>query len=1014
MNEMKAKSSLLTILFLLGLLSPNLFAAEEQAGDGCNVDISDSLPAHNLLNSEAGVVVETVLADSCAEEHLNSNPAKYAAYCECNKVSPTADDEERFNKFMKNRKGLEKALAEKGELESSGATTSYLLFDALSKLKDNSIAYPETCSELLKAEDQQYQSCMSGDRLKDLQSISGLTDPNQIFKRIVPKGNESFYRDSTFDIMSFYGFGGNENRRLDFNLTMNPSMEKVNEVLEGNPQFSVAEEIIGPAVGKVLDKYDVKLSELFHNEEYSDQPEMLNMVSGNISRQFITNTYLGNDAKVLLAVAHEYFGEGPFNPNSLDVTVKLRVKAMEHAIKKNRKGSDVLEEAITSGQYLRSPIFLNAYLKNMIGQVKEKLDPDNKKTDQEISELLKDKKITEVLSEDERKSLYKQTFSEMIFKVIKNFKNLGSLCSSYRANFNKVCGDNSFEEETWDGADFINHAMAFNPKGTGVKIMCEKAFRHLKDESDGTDGAEVALDEKGFLGYLQHLGGVTYQSPGGEGESPVLTRRERPVMGTGHYTPNREIGTNNIPDSSYDMYRGVPVTSTSRVAPDSNSPEGGTPVGGNGGPVNYEITNFTSPDSNRRVLVDAIIKNDEKEIREVLSSKFADDMRPQPVFAKPGKQDNAGFFDTLENEVKPDQAIEDFMARNFALYDDNDSAASTADTSVDPNIFNDAKNDSGIFSAQNIPTRTVDFDELSDEEKKEYNETMSELDEKIDEGEKLAENGEKKLEKTEDDEEKLALQKQLDDLRKSIQDLKEQKENLANSVAQGAEDIRANLNQPATPKRQPASFEDKKYVSKVPSSTYRPASVKRKTPNFSTGSSFAGGGSGSYSGGSVNTPVAYVDGTAGYDGTIVTNGNAVGKSQTTKNPGPKLTASDAINFDKVILERTSTVLAPDVFSSYGQEQFEQYYRDHGTDPIVVKKQIEIVVGDKKETKDVYVYYFPEMKDGKINYVKRDPAAVISALRTVKSKKKVDEDLELIRRDIASHNELIKLFKQVID
>ena len=166
--------------------------------------------------------------------------------------------------------------------------------------------------------------------------------------------------------------------------------------------------------------------------------------------------------------------------------------------------------------------------------------------------------------------------------------------------------------------------------------------------------------------------------------------------------------------------------------------------------------------------------------------------------------------------------------------------------------------------------------------------------------------------------------------------------------------------------------------------------------------------------GPARSPVAYVDGTSGYRGTIVTNGNNVGTSQTVKNQRPNLTASDAVNFDKVILERASVVLAPDVFSSYGQDQFDQYYRDHGTDPIVVKKQVEVIVDDKKETKDVYVYYFPEMKNGKINYVKRDPAAVISAIRTVKSKKQVDRDLELIRRDIASHKELIKLFKQVID
>ena len=769
---MKAKSSIFTILFILGILSPDLFAAKEQAGDGCNVNISESLPAHNLLNSDAGHVVETVLADSCAEEYLNSTPAKYAAYCDCNKVSPTSGDKERFNKFMKKRKGLEKALIEKDELESSGATTSFLLFDALAKLKDNSISYPETCSELLKVEDEQYQTCMSGDHLKNLQSISGLTDPNHFFKRIVPSGSESFYNDSNFDILNFYGFVDNQ-RRLDAKFTTNPSLDSVNEVLEKNPQFSVAEEIIAPAVRNVLDKYEVSLSKLFHNREFSNQSETINNVSGDVSRQFITNTYLGNDGKVLLAVSHEYFGEGPFNPNALGVAQKLREKTIVYAREKGRQESAVLEEVIVSGQYLRSPIFLNTYLKNMISKVKEKVDPANEMSDEEISHYLKDKKISEVLNEDESKSLYKQTSGEMFFNVVKNFKNLNSLCRSYKTNFNKVCGDNNFEEETWDGVDFLDHGMAFNPKGTAVKIMCEKAFRHLKDESDGTDGAEVTLDENGFMGYLQHLGGFTSQNPSGDGGSPVYTRRQRPAMGTSHQRRGR-IDSNGSPDSSYDMYRGVQRTSTPTVAPNGNVSDGENATGGVAHQVSYEITNFTSPNDNRKVLVNAIIKNDEKEIRNVMSSKFSDDIKPQPVFAKSSKKESSGFFDTLENEVKPDRSIEDFMKRNFALYDDNDASASTADNFVEPNFFNDARNDSGIFNTSNIPTRAVDFDELSDEEKKEYNETMSELEDKIDEGEKLAQGGEEKLEKIEDEDEKSTLQKQLDDLKKSIEDLKKE------------------------------------------------------------------------------------------------------------------------------------------------------------------------------------------------------------------------------------------------
>ena len=189
-KEMKAKSSIFTILFILGILSPDLFAAKEQAGDGCNVNISESLPAHNLLNSDAGHVVETVLADSCAEEYLNSTPVSMLLIVIVIKSLSTSGDKERFNKFMK--KGLEKALIEKDELESSGATTSFLLFDALAKLKDNSISYPETCSELLKIEDEQYQNCMSGDHLKNLQSISGLTDPNHFLRESCRVGVKVF------------------------------------------------------------------------------------------------------------------------------------------------------------------------------------------------------------------------------------------------------------------------------------------------------------------------------------------------------------------------------------------------------------------------------------------------------------------------------------------------------------------------------------------------------------------------------------------------------------------------------------------------------------------------------------------------------------------------------------------------------------------------------------------------------------------------------------------------------
>ena len=131
---------------------------------------------------------------------------------------------------------------------------------------------------------------------------------------------------------------------------------------------------------------------------------------------------------------------------------------------KGRQESAVLEEVIVSGQYLRSPIFLNTYLKNMISKVKEKVDPANEMSDEGISHYLKDKKISEVLNEDESKSLYKQTSGEMFFNVVKNFKNLNSLCRSYKTNFNKVCGDNNFEEETWDGVDFLDHGMALQSK----------------------------------------------------------------------------------------------------------------------------------------------------------------------------------------------------------------------------------------------------------------------------------------------------------------------------------------------------------------------------------------------------------------------------------------------------------------------------------------------------------------------------------------------------------------------
>jgi len=1019
---MKAQFFVFTIFVSVSVfLSGKSYAVDLQAGPGCNIDIEESLPGYNVLNSSTGSVVETVLADSCADEHLNKVPVAYAGYCDCNKVVPSADDKLRFDKFMKRRVGLQKALDKKSELESSAETTSYLINDSLTKLHDNSIAYPESCAELMKLEEVEYNKCTSGDKLKELQSITGLTDPGKIFKKVIPTGNERFYKDTSFDIMTYFGFGGNSGQRLDFNHTTNPSLASVNEVLGKNPQFGVAKEVIGPAVGTVLDKYDVKLSKLFHNPEFDSTSNMINNVAGDVSREFISNINQPNAAKVLLAVAHEYFGEGDFNSHSLGVTVKLRVKAMEYAILKNRKGSDVLNEAITSAQYMKSPIFLETYLKKMMDKVRTKVDPSGEKSEKEISEELKDKKISEFLTEAERKDLYQDSVSDLFYKVIKNFKDLGALCTDYRVNFDLVCGDNSFDDEKYDGADFLSHAMAFNPKGTGVKIMCDKAFRHLRDESASTDGDSVELSESGFLGYLQHLGGVRVEEGPGSGMGPVLTTTRgtcKPQPGT--------IDGDSRPLPSYDMYQGLQVTSGLRVPPGGadgtnvgntgstvTNGSNSNPSGGQTGPstVSYQITNFSAPDNDRRMLVDAIIKNDEKEIRTVISDRF-NDRQIKPVFANDNTNRSSTFGS--ESPERLQSEIDQFVSENFALYDDNDSNKSIDTNFYTPDNSIFANNNGGLFNAGNVPTTPVDFDDLTDEQKKEYNDAVSELDEKIDEGEDLVDKGEKTLEEKDDDAEKTALQKQLDELRKSIDQLKKQKKGLEASVIQNREDIRVKDN-PA-PKRVPSSIEDKKYVTNVPNGSNSRATVRSVTPSFSGNTYSGGGGSGggSYSTGSDTTGVAYVDGSNGYSGTIVRNGNQVGKETTKKNPGPKAGNETAVNFDKVILERTSVVLAPDVFSSYGQDQFEQYYRDHGSDPIVVKKQVEVVISGKTEMKDVYVYYFPEMKDGKINYVKRDPAAIMSALQTVKSKKKVDTQLDITQREIARHNELVKLFKQVTD
>ena len=103
----------------------------------------------------------------------------------------------------------------------------------------------------------------------------------------MPSGSESFYNDSNFDILNFYGFVDNQ-RRLDAKFTTNPSLDSVNEVLEKNPQFSVAEEIIAPAVRNVLDKYEVSLSKLFHNKNSPIKVKrsimFLEMSQDNLSR----------------------------------------------------------------------------------------------------------------------------------------------------------------------------------------------------------------------------------------------------------------------------------------------------------------------------------------------------------------------------------------------------------------------------------------------------------------------------------------------------------------------------------------------------------------------------------------------------------------------------------------------------------------------------------------------------------------------------------------------------------
>ena len=193
------------------------------------------------------------------------------------------------------------------------------------------------------------------------------------------------------------------------------------------------------------------------------------------------------------------------------------------------------------------------------------------------------------------------------------------------------------------------------------------------------------------------------------------------------------------------------------------------------------------------------------------------------------------------------------MKRNFALYDDNDASASTAAT-ISLNKFSTMLEMTVVFLIPLISQLELLILMNFPTKRKEYNETMSELEDKIDEGEKLAQGGEEKLEKIEDEDEKSTLQKQLDDLKKSIEDLKK-KETLGSSVVQGVGENRPNSNQTSSPKRAPASFKDKKYVSKVPRSNFKAASIKREKPRFSSGTSSSGGGSVSGSSGTAKSQV---------------------------------------------------------------------------------------------------------------------------------------------------------------
>ncbi|MCO4792767.1 MAG: hypothetical protein KC493_03585 [Bacteriovoracaceae bacterium] len=1009
---MKAKSCKYYLFIILLGASLASHAAREQAGDGCNTDLTQTQPDHNVMHSGVGSVVESVVSDACQNQHLNGSPVSYAAYCECNKVVPTAEEKEKFEKFMKRRTGIHRAISKKNKLEANTETSSATLLSALEYIKDSNASYPEACQAYLDKEKLGYGSCTSEEKLDELKAISGKNSLDDIFKKVVPDESASLYNKAPFDIMSFFGFGNSRGTGLDLNATTDPSPEKIIQRLERNEKFRSTQHILGPAIGNIFDKYGVSVQKMVAPEDMTSNSREghIGALAGQVSTQFISNTN-GNEGEKLLRLAHEFFGTGPFNneaPEDNDGRMIMSEKAVAYHNAFGASTTRSFNQAVTVAQFFKSPLFIKIYMENMVTEAVKKHDqlPEGVL---DIKTFLQGKSVSHIFNEQEMRDLYKKTFSLFFFRMMKVFKPLGALCSDYRDNFDEVCGNQNFDDVEYNGGDFSLHALQFNPKGTGVKVMCEKAHTYY---SQNGDNDYESLNEQNFVGYLKHLGGYDETILVAD-DNPQTTQENRSVdvpgtivvdadvinTTTGETGNNGETGdggNNSTPVATTEqnkpswlqVFDGLPPAQTNRRRNSNRNSGGGSSGVDSGG--NYSVTNYTVKNENRDLLVSAILENKPSVVQDMMNGTYASSSRRSSRNSQ--TESGSGFFAQLENGISNNSESELMVGNNFAMYGVNDSVA-------DLNNQTQYSKQSGMFNAQNIPSKPVRFDDLTEEQKKEYNETVKSLDESIEDGEKIVEAKEEEIDSTESRSEQSELQKQLDDLKKSIEDLKQQREDMLTSIEVVRETKLSEAKSKKEQTRAPAS---------IPSSNQYITNVKDERPrNFNTASYSSstkkGTTSNNYSNNTVN-PVDYVA------TPVVTNYPKSIKSSGTVSY-KNLNGTDALNLESIVVTNSDQVIAPDVFSTYEQKQFDEYYKDHGSDPIVVKKQVEITEGDSVKVQDVYEYYFPQIKEGKVSYIKRKPSSVLAAIRTVKSKKKLESEIDASKRIIAKHEDLISLFQQ---